>query len=107
MTPESVTVIGKAVSADAKGRQSSRVERALAASMFESVESEAGRLLTTGSEPVEEVEPVTPERVAEMADRLGLGRRPANPFPPSHPLHGAWEIEQGRRQGLTMEYPAC
>jgi len=107
VTPDSVTIIGKAVSADAKGRQPSRAERALAASMLESAESEAGQLLTAGCEPGEEVEPLTPERVVEMVDRLGLPGRPANPFPPSHPLHGAWEIEKGRRHGLTMEYPTC
>lgn len=107
MTPESVTIIGKAVSADAKGRQPSRIERALAASMLESVESEAGRLLTAGSEPGEEVEPLTPERVAEMADRLGLRNRPVNPFPPSHPLHGAWEIDQGRRRDWMTALPPC
>lgn len=107
MTPDSVTIIGKAVSADAKGRQPSRVERALAASMLESAESEAGQLLTAGCEPGEEVEPLTPERVVEMVDRLGLPSRPANPFPPSHPLHGAWEIAERHRRDWMMAFPSC
>lgn len=107
MTPESVTIIGKAVSADAESRQPSGIERALASSMLEPVESEAAQLLTAGCEPGEEVEPLTPERIAEMADRLGLREKPSNPFPPSHPLYGFWELSERERGGpvWALEFP--
>ncbi|WP_062359788.1 hypothetical protein [Vreelandella aquamarina] len=94
MIPESVTIIGKAVSADAKARQPSGIERALAASMLDSVESEAGKLLT-------------PERIGEMIENLGLREKPSNPFSPSHPMHFAWEMANKRRKGWSMEYPTC
>tara|TARA_B100000929_G_scaffold106757_1_gene84506 strand:- start:723 stop:1049 length:327 start_codon:yes stop_codon:yes gene_type:complete len=107
VTLNSVTTIGKAVAADAKSRQSSGIERTLAARMRGAVESEADQLLTTGCMPAEEAVSLTRERFSEMANRLGLRDKPTNPFPPSHPMHGAWEIAERRRRDWSMSgYPA-
>ncbi|MCO7216866.1 hypothetical protein [Halomonas sp. OfavH-34-E] len=71
MAPDSVTIIGQAVAADARKRQPSDLERTLATRMLAGIEIEAGQLLTTGCDPSEEVEPLTYERIAEMAGRVG------------------------------------
>ncbi|PAU79213.1 hypothetical protein [Halomonas salipaludis] len=100
--------IAATVGAQARSRQPGDIERALAARVFGAVDDEAGQLLTTGCEPVEETEPLTLERLTEMVDRLRLRNQSESPFPPSHPLHGAWEITERRRRDWLMAVdPSC
>lgn len=109
MLNKNMTAISEAVSQQALSLKpcivSSIVQTQIESQMRESFSAMADDMIINGEEPPE-VEPLTLEAICEAADRLGLGRKPSNPFPPEHVLHDAWRFADSVKYRRVVEYPS-
>lgn len=108
MLNKNMTAISGAVSQQALSFKpcivSSIMQAQIESQMRESFSAIPDDMIINGEE-APQAESITHESLIQMIDRLGLGHRPRNPYPPEHPLHAAWSFADSVESGDFVKIP--